>query len=407
MKTFSGLNMEKITQAVILAGGQGKRLKPFTNNNPKPMVTVNGKPFLEHLIELLKNNSIKEVVILTGYLGDQIEKYFENGSKFGIKIKYSYTPFSDEKGEENLSGLRLKNAEKLLDNFFLLLYCDNYWPLQLDKLIRFYEKHPSDILVTVYSNLDNSTKNNIFVDKKGYVTKYDRSRVEQNLNGVDIGFFIVNKKVLQLLPESNSQFEMEVLPELIVKRKLSGYLTDAKYYSISDMERVNMTEKYLSPKKVFFLDRDGVINKRAKKADYVKTWAEFEFLPGAIEAIRILNSKGYKIFVLSNQPGIARGMMTKKDLSIIHNNMQKELKKHGARIDGIYFCPHGWNEGCHCRKPKPGLLLQASKEHLIDLTKTILIGDDERDIEAGKSVGCKTFLVDERRNLLTIVHEIS
>lgn len=399
--------MNKITQAVILAGGEGKRLRPFTLKNPKPMVPVNGEPFLEHLINLLKDNGIKEIVILIGYLGDKIEKYFGGGSKFGIKIRYSKTPFLNDEGEENKSGLRLKNAKDLLDSFFLLLYCDNYWPLDLKKIVNFFNHHPSEVLTTIYSNKDNSTKNNIFVDEKGYVTKYDRNRIEQNLNGVDIGFFIINKKVLQLLPESNSQFETEVLPELIVKRKLSGYLTDTKYYSISDMERVKITEKYLSPKKVVFLDRDGVINKRPKKADYVKTWAEFEFLPGAIEAIRILNSKGYKIFALSNQPGIARGMLTEKDLSIIHNNMQKELKKHGARIDGMYFCPHGWNEGCHCRKPKPGLLLQASKEHLIDLTKTIFIGDDERDIVAGKSVGCKTFLVEERRNLLTIVHEIS
>ncbi|MDP3758525.1 MAG: sugar phosphate nucleotidyltransferase, partial [Candidatus Daviesbacteria bacterium] len=94
----------QINQAVILAGGQGTRLKPFTNNNPKPMVPVNDKPFLEYLIDLLKENSIKEVITLTGYFGEKIEKYFGNGSKLGIDIKYSYTPFLDEKGEENKSG---------------------------------------------------------------------------------------------------------------------------------------------------------------------------------------------------------------------------------------------------------------------------------------------------------------
>ncbi len=108
----------KITQAVILAGGQGSRLKPFTNNSPKPMVPVNGKPFLEHLIGLLKENGIQEVIILTGYLGERIEKYFGNGSKFGIKIKYSYTPFLDEKGEENNSGLGLKIAKGYWKIFF-------------------------------------------------------------------------------------------------------------------------------------------------------------------------------------------------------------------------------------------------------------------------------------------------
>lgn len=400
------MSMIKITQAVILAGGLGKRLRPFTLNNPKPMIPVNGRPFLEHLIGLLRNNGIKEVVILTGYQGDKIEKYFGSGANFGLKIKYSYTPFFNEKGEENESGLRLKNAQGLLDDFFLLLYCDNYWPLQLTKLVDYFADHPSDALVTIYSNLDNSTKNNIFVDSNGYVTKYDKNRKEKGLNGVDIGFFIINKKVLRLLPKFNSQFEKVVLPELIKKRKLSGYFTDQKYYSIADLKRVKITEKFLFPKKVLFLDRDGVINKKPKKADYVKKWNQFQFLPGSIEAIKLLNNKGYKAFIISNQSGIARGMMTRQDLDSIHHKMQQELKKHGVKIDGIYVCPHGWDDGCGCRKPKPGLLYQASGEHLIDLTKTIFIGDDEKDMIVGDVAGCKTILVGKKRNLLQIVNSL-
>src|SRR3989344_6445756 len=101
------LRMINIKQAVILAGGEGKRLLPFTLKNPKPMVLINGKPFLKHLINLLKENDIKEVVILTGYLGNKIEEYFGNGIKFGLQIKYSFTPFKNEAGQENESGLRL------------------------------------------------------------------------------------------------------------------------------------------------------------------------------------------------------------------------------------------------------------------------------------------------------------
>ena len=396
----------KIVQAVILAGGQGKRLKPFTANNPKPMLPVNGKPFIEHLIILLKNNRIKEIVILTGYLGEKIEKYLGDGSKFGIKIKYSYTPFLNESGKENESGLRLKNAQYLLDDFFLLLYCDNYWPLNLEKLTGFFKTHPSDILVTAYSNLDNSTKNNILADSFGYVSKYDKTRQEQNLNGVDIGFFIVNKKVLKLLPRSNSQFEKIVLPELVKNKRLSAYLTDQKYYSIGDLKRAQLLAKFISDKKVVFLDRDGVINKKPPKAEYVKNWNEFEFLPGAIEAIKLLTDKGYKIFIISNQPGIARGALSKKDIDYIHKKMALVFKNNGGEIDGIYICPHGWDEGCNCRKPKPGLLLQASREHLIDLTNAIFIGDDKRDIEAGHVVGCKTLFIDGRNLLLKVVKQL-
>lgn len=399
--------MINIKQAVILAGGQGKRLLPFTLKNPKPMVPINGKPFLLHLLNLLKSNGIKEVIILTGYFGEKIEEYFGNGSKFDLNIKYSYTPLLDEKGEENKSGIRIKNAEKLLKDHFLLLYCDNYWPLQLGRLIKFFERHSSAVLVTIYSNMDNSTRNNVLVGKNGYVIKYDSAREEKNLNGVDIGFFIVNKKVLKILPDDNSKFESDVLPKLIKQKRLSGFITDQKYYSISDFQRVQATSMFLNPKKVVFLDRDGVINQRPPKADYVKSWDEFKFLPGSIKAIKFLNDKRYKIFIISNQSGIARGVLTIKDLESIHKNMTKALKSKGASIDGIYYCPHNWDEGCRCRKPKPGLLYQASKDHYIDLTKSILIGDDERDIAAGEAAGCKTFLVAGKNSLLKLVKRLA
>lgn len=397
----------EVTQAVILAGGRGRRLLPFTSKNPKPMIPVNNKPFLWFLIKMLKENGIEEIIILTGYLGESIEKYFGNGSNLGIKIKYSYTPFLVKDGDENMSGSRLKNAQGLLDSYFLLLYCDNYWPLQLFKLVEYYKSHPSDVLVTVYSNKDNSTKNNILVDNSGYVLEYDKKRTGKSLNGVEIGYFIVNKKVLMFLPKGNSKFEDVVLQILIQERKLAGFLTDQKYYSISDIKRVNITEKFLKPKKVIFLDRDGVINKKPPKADYVKKWEEFEFLPNAIEAIKLLNKNDYKIYLITNQPGIGRGLMTKKNLNLIHRNMRAILKKHGAKINGIYYCPHDWDDNCICRKPKPGLLIKASQDHLFDLTKVIFIGDDKRDKEAGETAGCKTILVNAKKNLLQIARQIS
>lgn len=399
--------MVKITQAVILAGGKGERLKPFTLTNPKPLVPIDHKPFIDYLIKCLKDNGIKKIVILTGYLENKIKKHLGNGSKYGIKINYSYTSLLNEEGKENESGLRIKNAQSLLDDYFLLLYCDNYWPLQLNQMTTYFKTHPSDALVTIYANEDNITKNNIFCDDQGYVTKYDKNRKAQNLNGTDIGFFIVNKRVLNLIPKTNCKFESDILPLLIQKRRLSGYVTHQPYYSIGDPNRVKLTRKYLSSKKVILLDRDGVINEKPLQADYVKFWQDFKLLPHSIEAIKKLNNKGYQIFIITNQPGIARKIMTVKDLEVIHKKMQQELKRYGAKIDGIYYCPHGWNDNCNCRKPKPGLLYQASKEHFFDLTKTILIGDDERDIEAAKTAGCKSFLVSDKKSLLQIVSTLT
>ena len=328
-------------------------------------------------------------------MGQKIKDYFGDGSNLGINIKYSHTPFENEQGQENESGLRLKNAKDLLDRKFLLMYCDNYWPLQLEKLEEFYNDKVADVLITVYSNKDNSTKNNVLVDSQSYIKKYDRARQDVDLNGVDIGFFIINKKVLDRLPEHNSHFERDVLPKLVSEKKVAGFLTDQKYYSISDPERVKITERFLEPKKVIFLDRDGVINKKALQARYIKNWEDFEFLPGAVESIKQLTEKGYEIY----QPGVARGFLEKQELENIHQKMQQELEKQGGKIKAIYACPHNWDEGCDCRKPKPGMLFQAAFENHLDLRKITFVGDDPRDIEAGEAAGCKTILVNSENGI--------
>ena len=159
-------------------------------------------------------------------------------------------------------------------------------------------------------------------------------------------------------------------------------------------------------KKIVFLDRDGVINKKPPMSDYVKKWEEFRFLPGAIEAIKLLNDNGFKVVVVTNQAGIAKGQFSLSDLHYIHDNMQKELKKHNAHIDAIYFCPHGYDDNCDCRKPKPGLLLQAAKELKFDTKDAILIGDDEKDEKAGEAAGCETIRIKTDSSLLNVVRKI-
>jgi D-glycero-D-manno-heptose 1,7-bisphosphate phosphatase len=389
--------MRQPKQAVILAGGRGERLKPLTNILPKPMVSVNNKPFLAYLIDLLKFNGIKEILLLLGYLPQPIINYFGDGSKFGVNIKYSVG------GITWRTGKRIRKVSNLLDQHFLLLYCDNYWPLNLKKLINFYKKYPALVSVTVYSNRDRITKNNILVDNRGCVIKYDHSRMDKNLNGVEIGFFIINKAVLNLMPNNNFNFEQEILTQLVKKGQLQAYLTDHRYYSIGTLNRLIMTRKFLKPKKIILLDRDGVINKRMPKGDYVKNWDEFQFLPGAIKAVSLLSSNGYKIYIISNQAGVARKLMTKKDLETIHRRMIRELAKKGGRINGIYYCPHGRDDGCECRKPRSGLLFQAANEHYFDLTKSVFLGDDKRDIEAGQAAGCRTIVINKYRNLLRVV----
>ena len=390
----------QILQAVILAGGYGTRLKPFTDTNPKPMYPFEGKPFLEYLIEQVKSFGIRDVVLLLGYLPEKIMDYFGDGSRWSVRIRYSVTPVEYE------TGLRIKSAESLFAGRFLLMYCDNYCPIDFSQLTKIHALHGALLTFTAYRNLDGYTKNNLKIAEDGLVEAYDKKRVMPGLQGVDIGYAIVEKQVLQLLPEENHNFEAVVYPELVKKRKLYAVATEHRYYSVGSWERIELTREFFSPKKVVFLDRDGTLNVRPPRACYIETPDDFVWLPGAKEAVRRLKEAGYLLILVSNQPGIARGNLTEKILGAIHEKMQADLADIGAKIDHIYYCPHNWDEGCACRKPKPGLFFNAQKELSLDLTKCIMIGDDERDITAGEAAGCRCMLVSEQYPLIDAVNDI-
>ncbi|MBF0216033.1 MAG: NTP transferase domain-containing protein [Candidatus Omnitrophica bacterium] len=231
-------------QAVILAGGRGSRLGALTDLCPKPMVMVNGYPFLRHLILMLKDRGISDIVILVGYLGGKIMEYFSDGSTLGLTIRYSSGAVDME------TGTRLKNAAELLEDKFLLLYCDNYWPLDLDRMTEFYDRSGALFMTTVYNNTDGrgeyGYENNIMLDKEGFVVKYDKQRREKGLNGVDIGFFVLDKKILEFIPDGNISFEKDVLPVIAAKRLLAAYRTDAGYYYITTERDLTVTAEFLS-----------------------------------------------------------------------------------------------------------------------------------------------------------------
>lgn len=148
------------------------------------------------------------------------------------------------------------------------------------------------------------------------------------------------------------------------------------------------------PDKIIFLDRDGVINKKAPEHDYIKTWNEFKFLTGVDKAINIFNNAGYKVIVVTNQRGIARKLMSMSDLNNIHINMCNELINKNAKIDDIFACPHDKGE-CNCRKPQIGLFLKAEKKYQLNKNESFMIGDSKTDIEAGKSYGIKTVAINK------------
>lgn len=156
--------------------------------------------------------------------------------------------------------------------------------------------------------------------------------------------------------------------------------------------------------KTVFFDRDGVINQ--ERTDYVKSISELEIFPNVVKNIKLLKNAGFLVVVITNQSAVNRGIISHEMVNQIHNSIQDYLKKNGTFLDGFYYCPHTPNENCNCRKPKSGLIEKAILELNIDLNSSWFIGDNESDIEAANSIGCKAIKINNDFSLDNAVEKI-
>jgi len=227
-------------QVVILAGGLGTRLRPITETIPKPMVLINGKPFLEYQLEMLKKNGFEDFILCTGYLGEKIEEYFGNGQKMGMQIKYS------KENEPLGTGGALKNAEKLLENEFVLIYGDSFLPMDYKSLIADFNESKKLAMPVVFKNSPKIVLNNMEVSKTGEVLHYDKKN-EGRSNYVEAGVHILQKDVLNFVPENSAfSLEEELLPVLIKKGELNAHITDKRFYDIGTFDRLKIFTQVLS-----------------------------------------------------------------------------------------------------------------------------------------------------------------
>jgi NDP-sugar pyrophosphorylase family protein len=234
------LEPKRPTQAVVFAGGRGERLRPLTDTRPKAMIEFHGKPFLQYLLQMIRSQGIERALLLLGYLPDVVIDYFGDGRDLGIDIAYSTT------APDDLTAYRLQQAEGLLDPHFLLMYCDNYWAMPFDAMWRQYLDADRPVQVTVYANSDGASRSNVRVGDDGAVEAFDRTRSAPGLQGVEIGYAIVNKHAaFELLPDHQVLFEDAVYPPLVARRALQAFVTHDRYYSVGDHDRMAATGSFL------------------------------------------------------------------------------------------------------------------------------------------------------------------
>lgn len=419
-------------KVVIMAGGKGTRIASVNSEVPKPMIEIGGKPILQWQIENLKACGLTDIILVVGYMGEVIQGYFKDGTSFGVHISYfvESTPLGT-------AGALFKMSQ--LTDDFLLMCGDVILDVDFNRFIAFHHKnkawaslmthpngHPYDSSLLVTKVLSPQELGGLPVDTH-CVVQWMNKEDERSYykNRVNAGIEIISPALLQETmrnyvprhPENPDKIDLDrdVLKPNIQSGRIYAYDTPEyikdmgtpdRYYEVeSDILSGKVKARNLTNKqKAVFLDRDGTIN---QYVGFLTKPEQFELIPEVPVAIKLINKSGYLAIVVTNQPVIARGDCTWEGLQMIHDKMETELGKAGAFLDGIYVCPHHPDKGfegerpeykvaCDCRKPSPGLILRAAQDFNIDLSQSIMIGDSDNDIEAGRQAGLRDCIKVER-----------
>ena len=394
------------------------RISSIASNIPKPMIKIEGKPVLEHELECLRNQGFTDLILTVSHMGNIIMDYFGDGSgvspvtgrPFGVNIEYYF-----EKEPLGNAGALYQIREKLTEDF-LLLNADVMFNVDFNRFVAFHKRKGGLVTLFTHPNSHPYDSALILADENDAVTRWLAKEDERPIyyrNRVNAGLHVISPKILEAsIRAPQIDLDRQLLKPLAGTGKMYCYdspeyvkdmgTPDRYEFVCRDFREGRVQAKNLKEKqKAIFLDRDGTIN---KYVGFLTNIDDFELLPGVVDAIKVINTSGYLAIVVTNQPVIARGEISISELEEIHSKMETLLGREGAYLDAIYYCPHHPHKGyaderpeykidCMCRKPKPGMLLQAAKDFNIDLRQSWMVGDGENDIRAGQLAGCKTALI--------------
>lgn len=416
-------------KAVIMAGGKGTRIASINSEVPKPMIPLCGKPVLEYEIENLRACGILDITLVIGHLGHVIKAHFGDGSAFGVKLSYF-----EETEPLGTAGALFRMPG--LDEDFLLLCGDTILDVDFNRFAAFHREkgawasllahpnsHPYDssLLVTEFADAlpgalpEDTGKVTDWISKET-PRLYYRNLVNAGVQILSPQLLRVAREMLNAHPRENPakvDLDRDVLKPCVPGGHIYAYCTTEYVKDMGTPDRFLATEADLRSglvaaknlgrrQKAIFLDRDGTLNLHR---GFIRTPEELELIPGVAQAVKRINDAGYLAIVITNQPVIARGECSFGTLRRIHDKLETLLGNEGAYIDALYYCPHHPDRGfagerpeykgeCDCRKPRPGMLLQAMRDYNIDPAASWMIGDSERDCLAAEAAGVRPLMVE-------------
>lgn len=376
-----------ICEAVVLAGGFGTRLAHIIPDLPKPMAPVCGRPFLRYLLDHLQAQGVERVILAVGYQKEVIQDFFGKSYR-GMEVLYSPEEAPLGTGGAIRQALALCREERVA-----VLNGDTYFDVQLSALEQVSLEYPGAVILAAKRMYDFSRYGGLALEGARVTAFREKAPCQEGL--INGGVYLLAKTALEGFPEAQFSMETDVLEPFAAAGRVlaveqSGYFIDIGIPE--DYATAQETMKALAPvHKAAFFDRDGTIN---VDVHYLHRPKDLIFLDNMPQFMSKWKNWGYKIIVVTNQAGIARGYYTEEEMRALHRYMNARLAEYGAHIDAFYFCPHHpeITGPCACRKPEPGMLEAAIREFDLDPAQCILFGDKPWDVEAGERCGVRGIL---------------
>ena len=375
---------------IVLAGGLGTRLKSIVSDVPKPMADIDGTPFLELLLENLAQQGAKQFILCVSHLREVIIQHFGNHYK-DIPIQYSI----EEEALGTGGAIRQAFDQYTLEDA-LVVNGDTF--VKAD-YARFVHECSGNPLAVMLKAVDDANRYGCVETEDSSIVSFHEKRPDKTPGLINAGVYLIHADLVRTFARKKFSFEKDFLETRIASIKPAFFMAEDYFIDIGIPESYMQACRELKQiigksacNKALFLDRDGVIN---VDKHYVHKIEDCEFIDGIFDLCRRAKDKGYKLIVVTNQAGIAKGYFTENDFHTFMEYVRSEFIRQGCPLDDVFYCPYHkdgigkYKMDSFDRKPNPGMILKAAKKHNIDLKQSILIGDKKSDIEAGKKSGIK------------------